>query len=99
MDQQELNRLARIVLDCSFRVHTALGAGLLESAYKACLAFELASAGVGFQIEAPVPLVYAGQKLADVGYRIDVLVENELVVEIKALEALRPSTRRRCCPI
>ena len=90
MNQQRLNQLARTALDCSFRVHTFLGAGLLESSYKACLAFELAAAGLLIQVEAPVPLIYAGQKLADVGYRIDILVEGELVLEIKALEAIAP---------
>jgi len=66
---------------------------LLESSYKACLAFELAQAGLKVQVEVPVPLVYAGQKLADVGYRLDILIANELVLEIKAVEGIAPVHR------
>jgi GxxExxY protein len=90
MDERKLNRLAAIVLNCGYCVHTALGPGLLESAYKACLAIEIANAGLFVEIEPAVPLVYAGQKVADVGYRMDLLVERELVVEIKSVEALHP---------
>ena|ERR1700760_3941204 len=90
MDEQRLNQLATTVLDCGFRVHTALGPGLLESAYKACLAIEIGHAGLFVEVEPPFPLVYAGQKVADVGYRMDLLVERELVVEVKSVEALHP---------
>jgi GxxExxY protein len=89
MDEKRLNELATTV-DCGFRVHTALGPGLLESAYKACLAIELTNAGLFVEIEPPVPLIYLGQKVADVGYRMDLLVERELVVEVKSVEALHP---------
>ncbi len=78
------------MLDAAFRVHTNLGPGLLESAYVACLVYELRSRGFEAKIEVPVPVVYEGVKLADVGYRIDVLIENELVVEVKALEGIAP---------
>jgi GxxExxY protein len=90
MDQAELNRFASIALNCGFRVHNTLGPGLLESAYKACLAIELTNAGLFIEIEPPVPLIYCGQKISDVGYRMDLLVERELVLEIKAVEALHP---------
>jgi GxxExxY protein len=90
MDQEQLNQLATIALDCAFRVHKTLGPGLLESAYKACLAIELRDAGLYVEIEPPVPLIYKGQKISDVGYRMDLLVERELVLEIKAVDALNP---------
>lgn len=90
MDQEQLNHLASVTLDCAFRVHIALGPGLLESAYKACLTIELREASLFVEVEAPVPLVYKGQKIADVGYRMDLLVERELVLEIKAVETLHP---------
>ena len=93
LDEAALNRLGTIALDCAFRVHTALGPGLLESSYKACLAFELAQARLSVQVEVPVPLIYAGQKLASVGYRLDILVGNELVLEIKAAEGIAPVHR------
>jgi GxxExxY protein len=93
MDEVRLNQLAKIALDCSFRVHTALGPGLLESSYKACLGYELAEAGLSAAVEVPVPLVYHGQKLAEVGYRVDVLVEDELIIEIKSVDAILPVHR------
>jgi GxxExxY protein len=93
MRETELNQLAARALDCAFRVHTQLGPGLLESSYKACLADELAKADFRVEVELPVPLIYDGLKLADVGYRLDILVEEELIVEVKALEAIAPVHR------
>ena len=93
MHEAELNRLGTLALDCAFRIHTALGPGLLESSYKACLAFELAQAGANVQMEVPVPLVYAGRKLADVGYRLDILLEDQLILEVKSVEAVIPVHR------
>lgn len=90
MTQEELNGLAKKVLDAAFRVHTALGPGLLESAYCACLVYELQKSGLFVQTEVPVPVVYDGIQLADVGYRLDILVECELIIEVKALEAIAP---------
>ena len=90
MSPDELNALAKRVLDAAFRVHTTLGAGLLENAYTACLMYELRRAGLDVKTEVPVPVVYEGVKLTDVGYRIDILVENELVIEMKSLEAIAP---------
>ena len=93
MDEVRPNQFAKIALDCSFRVHTALGPGLLESSYKACLGFELAASGLSAEVEVPVPLVYQGQKLAEVGYRVDVLVEEQLIIEIKSVDAILPVHR------
>lgn len=93
MREAELNQLAARVLDCAFVVHKQLGPGLLESSYKACLAYELAKAGFRVDMEVPVPLVYDGQKLGDVGYRLDLLIEQELVIEVKALEIIAPVHR------
>lgn len=77
----------KMVLDCSFKVHSALGPGLLESAYSECLFYELLNAGLKVEKQKPLPLVYKEVKL-DVGYRIDLMVENCIVVEIKSIEAL-----------
>jgi GxxExxY protein len=90
MSPEELNALASRTLDAAFRVHTALGPGMLESAYTACLVYELRKAGLELVTEVPVALVYEGVKLADVGYRIDILVANELVIEVKSLENIAP---------
>jgi GxxExxY protein len=77
----------RILLDCSFRVHSALGPGLLESAYTECLYYDLVQSGLKVEKQKPLPLVYKKVHL-DAGYRIDLLVENCIVVEIKSIEAL-----------
>jgi GxxExxY protein len=90
LTQEELNGLAKRTLDAAFRVHTTLGPGLLESAYTACLVYELRKVGMGVETEVPVPVVYDDVKLADVGYRIDILVDRELVIEIKSLEMIAP---------
>lgn len=90
MDEAQLNRLGTSALDCAFKVHSELGPGLLESSYKACLAFELAQAGHIVEMEVPIPLVYQGQKLADVGYRLDILVNGHLILEVKSVEAISP---------
>ncbi|RMG37292.1 MAG: GxxExxY protein [Gammaproteobacteria bacterium] len=84
----ELERTGKYILDAAFRVHTALGPGLLESAYEACLAYELHAMGVPVQRQVEQAVVYWGQVI-DVGYRLDLLVD-EVVVEIKAVERLLP---------
>jgi GxxExxY protein len=89
MDAEVLNQRSKVVLDAAFAVHSELGPGLLESTYKACLAYELSKRGVRALAEVPVPVVYDGRKLADVGYRVDLLVENELIVEV-SVEAVAP---------
>ena len=71
------------------KVHSVLGPGLLESAYQACLAHELRSRGFEVAMEVPVPVVYEGKKL-EVGYRIDLIVEGRVVIEVKAVDALHP---------
>ena len=90
MTEADLNALATVVLDAAFRVHTVLGPGLLESAYEACLCSELQLGGIDFLQQVPMPLVYNGIKLTDVGYRLDLLVRNELIVEIKAVDGIAP---------
>ena len=77
------------ILDAAMNVHSALGAGLLESAYSACLCHEFSSSGMQFQHQVRLPIVYGGVTL-DAGYRIDFLVENDVIVEVKAVEKLLP---------
>ena len=74
------------ILKCAFRVHTALGPGLLESSYKECLAYEMTDDGLYVEKEKAMPLIYREVKL-DIGYRIDLFVEQKVVVEIKVVEA------------
>lgn len=75
------------VLDCAFKVHTALGPGLLESAYEECLYYEIKKLGLTVEKQKPLPLVYEEVKL-DAGYRLDLLVENKIIVEIKSVDSL-----------
>jgi len=82
-----INQLTEEILGCAFKVHTALGPGLLESSYKECLYYELNKAGLYTEKEKGLPLMYESVKL-DVGYRLDLLVENKVVIETKAVEAL-----------
>jgi GxxExxY protein len=81
------NELSKIVFDAGLKVHINLGPGLLESAYEECLYYELRKYNLKIEKQKALPLVYEDVKL-DVGYRIDLLVENKLVLEIKSVEAL-----------
>lgn len=84
-----VNQITGAVIDAAMRVHSVLGPGLLESAYKACLIHELRKRGLSVASEVNMPLIYDTLKM-DVGYRIDLLVENTVVVELKAVEAIAP---------
>jgi GxxExxY protein len=86
-DAKDEDRLSKIILDSAFRVHTAIGPGLLESAYEACLAYELRNEGLTVLCQVPLPLIYREVKL-DVGYRLDLFIEDLVVVEIKSVDAL-----------
>ena len=81
------NELSHLVVGCALRVHSALGPGLLESAYEACLQYELIKSGLRVEAQKPLPLVYQTVKL-ECGYRVDLLVEGKLIIEVKAMEAL-----------
>lgn len=80
------NEISKIILDCAFKVHSALGLGLLESAYKECLAYELVKAGLKVEKEKSLPLIYEEIKM-DCGYRIDLLIDNKVVIELKTVES------------
>lgn len=82
----EINQITHEILDSAYKVHTALGPGLLESAYKACLAYELRKKGLKVEEEKPIPVIYEEVKL-DCGYRLDLLVEDAVVVELKTVDA------------
>src|SRR3990170_4070405 len=81
------DELSNIVIGLAIKVHKNLGPGLLESAYKECLYYEIQKAGLFVEKEKPMPLVYEDVKL-DVGYRLDLFVENKLVIDTKSVEAL-----------
>src|SRR5580765_985672 len=85
----ELNEITEKIIGCAITVHRALGPGLLESTYEVCLAHELVKAGLNVQTQVGLPVVYDGIRL-DAGYRIDLLVEDAVIVELKAVESLHP---------
>ena len=82
----QINQITQEILDSAFKVHSSLGPGLLESAYKACLAYELRKKGLNVEEEKPIPVIYEEVKL-DCGYRLDLLVEDTVVVELKTVDA------------
>jgi len=86
---QSINALSRDILDAAMKVHTALGPGLLESAYEHCLCYELSKQGIDAARQVMLPIVYDGVKI-DAGYRIDALVGGTIIVELKAVEKLLP---------
>ena len=87
--KMEINKITEIIIGCAIEVHRQLGPGLLESAYEECLCYELAKAGLRFERQKPVPVIYKEIKL-DCGYRYDILVENCVLVELKTVEEFNP---------
>ena len=83
----EFDNLTGRILKNAYEVHTVLGPGLLENAYKECLCYKLTKDGLFVEKEKPMPLVFEGVKL-EVGYRLDILVENAIVLELKSVEML-----------
>ena len=81
------NEISRYIVECALKVHRNLGPGLLESSYEACLFYELNKKGLFVEKQKPLPLIYEEVKL-EVGYRIDLMVEQKVIVEIKAVEVL-----------
>ena len=88
----DINRITGQIVDSAMRVHSHLGPGLLESAYEACLAYELQKRGLGIHRQLALPVEYDGLRV-DAGYRIDLLVEDAVIVELKAVDAINPVHR------
>ncbi|HXX24560.1 MAG TPA: GxxExxY protein [Terriglobia bacterium] len=88
-ERERLNKITEAIIGAAIHVHRVLGPGLLESAYVACLAFELEKKGLVVEQQKPVPLVYE-EVMLECGYRMDLLVEKSVVVEIKSIDALAP---------
>ncbi len=81
------NEISKLVFDSALSVHKSLGPGLLESAYEECLVYELKKYDITVEKQKPLPLVYEEVKL-DIGYRVDIMIENKVIIEIKSVEAL-----------
>ncbi len=83
------NEITGAVVDSAMKIHSALGPGLLESVYVTCLVHELRKRGIRAAMQLPLPVIYDGERM-DLGFRIDLLVENTVVVEVKAVDAINP---------
>jgi GxxExxY protein len=88
-ETQSFNELTERVIGACIEIHRALGPGLLESAYEECLCYELSQAGMKFERQKPLPVNYKDVKL-DCGYRLDLVVEEKVIIELKAVESLLP---------
>jgi len=84
-----IDDLTEIIIGCAIEVHKILGPGLLESAYEECLAYELSKAGLTFDRQSTLPIIYKEIKL-DHGYRLDLVVEEEVIIELKTVESITP---------
>ena len=87
--EMELNEISGAIIDSSIKVHRELGPGMLESAYEACLIHELRKRDLGIRNQVRLPIKYDGIKI-DAGYRIDLLVEDQVIVELKTVEKIMP---------
>ncbi len=88
-EEWNLTKLSKEVIGCALEVHKNLGPGLLESTYEQCLAYELGLARIPFKSQQPIPVLYKDIKL-DCGYRVDLLVDRELIVELKSVDKILP---------
>ena len=99
MDEAEflerLNGLTSRIIGAAIAVHSELGPGLFESAYQKCMRAELPRAGLAFQAEMPVAVVYKGELVDEEGYRIDLMVEDTVVVELKSVETIKPLHKKQ----
>lgn len=86
---ENINQLTYQIIGCAYEVHKILGPGLLESTYETCLCYELEKAGIKYEKQKELIVNYKGVKL-DNGYRIDILVENSIVIELKSVETILP---------
>jgi GxxExxY protein len=86
---KKLNDISYKIIGCAYAVHSELGPGLLESTYETCLEYELLEQGLKVERQKPLPVVYKEIKL-NAGYRIDLLVEDEIIIEVKSCEAIAP---------
>jgi GxxExxY protein len=81
------NEISKVIFDCALKIHKNLGPGLLESAYEECLFYELKKCGLKVEKQKALPLIYEEVKL-EIGYRIDIIVENKVIIEVKSVDAL-----------
>jgi len=91
----DINEITSQIIKAAMAVHTQLGPGLLESVYQECLRIELEEMGLHVQKEAPVPVTYKGKKVIQDGFRIDLLVEDSVIIELKSVEEVKPVHKKQ----
>ncbi len=91
----ELNDITSKIISAAMKVHSELGPGLLESVYQECLYMELENINFKVQREVPVPIVYHGKEITQDGFRIDLLVEDKIVIELKSVEEVKPVHKKQ----
>jgi GxxExxY protein len=91
----ELNLLSSKVIEAAINVHKELGPGLFESVYINCLLFELKNMDLEVKSEVPLPVFYRGQKVSEEGFRLDLLVEDKIIVELKSVEKIQPVPKKQ----
>ncbi len=91
----ELNLLSSKVIEAAIRIHRELGPGLLESVYGQCLKVELKDMNLAVKSEVPLPVSYRGKKIAEDGFRLDLLIEDSIIVELKSLEHIQPVHKKQ----
>jgi len=94
LSAQEINGITSTIVECAIRIHRTVGPGILERAYFGCVCYELVSAGLKIHTDKEIPLVYRGVRI-DCAYRADLIVEDAVIVEVKAIEALAPIHARQ----
>ena len=91
----ELNQLSSVVIKAAIKIHKELGPGLLESVYKLCMVIELKKMGIKVQSEVPIQVYYLGEKISGEGFRMDLLVEDIIIVELKSVEKVKPVHKKQ----
>jgi GxxExxY protein len=95
MTENDLNRLTSKIIRAAINVHNELGPGLLESVYNTCMMAELSEMGLKSMAEVPIPIVYKGNHISDNGVRLDILVEDTVIVELKSVEQVQPVHKKQ----
>jgi len=95
LEKNHINNLTSIIIEVAINVHNELGPGLLESVYNTCMVFELQSRGIKALSEVTLPVIYRGQQVSENGLRIDLLVEDSVIVELKSVEEILPVHKKQ----
>ena len=95
MTETELNELSSQIIKAAISVHNELGPGLLESVYNACMVIELADLGLDVKSELPVPIIYRGRSISGNGFRLDLLVKDAVIVELKSIDQVQPVHKKQ----